>query len=440
MPTFNYSALNSSGKRTRGSIEANDRKAAQRKLIAKKLKPLSLKDAAASGAHASKGAKSGESPLASGEENEPVNKTPLSKRQFSLKFPTRSKANKKGTLKMGTNFLKRMLELHKSGMPIGDCVRLMQQRLSDPALKMVAGQLWRELSEGRPLHEALSQRPDLFPQVVIRMIEAGEATGKLAPILENVVEYLEEREAIRSKVLGGLAYPCFIVSMAVGVAIFLIVFLLPRIQRMLEGLGSDPNIFMRVLLGGSDLAINTGPFVVIGVIVGIIALFQWRRTETGRKLTDSWILRIPLVGPIIRASIYFQLSSLLGTLVESGINMTETLRLSERTLENSSVATRFKTVRTEVNEGAGISTALRRNDLFNALSLDILSIGENTGNLVHGLGEVNKSYRRELDSSLKLMTTIITSGAMAAAFTVVAFVALGMVTSIMQVSSSISLQ
>ena len=120
--------------------------------------------------------------------------------------------------------------------------------------------------------------------------------------------------------------------------------------------------------------------------------------------------------------------------------MTETLRLSERTLENRAISGRFRTVRTEVNEGAGISAALRRNHMFNALSLDILAIGENTGNLVHGLGEVNKSYRRELDNALKLMTTLITSGAMAAAFTVVAFVALGMVTSILQVSSSISLQ
>lgn len=440
MPTFNYSALNNSGKRTRGSIDANDRKAAQRKLIAKKLKPLSIQDATASPTGFGKFPRHSNGPAATADHSEPISDPPMAKRTFSFGLPKGSATKKKGSVKMGTNFLKRMLELHKSGMPIGDCVRLMQQRLSDPSLKNVASQLWRELSEGRPLHEALSQRPDLFPQVVVRMIEAGEATGKLAPIMENVVEYLDEREAIRSRVLGGLAYPCFIVSMAVGVAAFLIGFLLPRIQKMLDGLGSEPNFFMRALLGSSDLAITTGPFALIGIIVAIIALFQWRRTDTGRKHTDAFLLKIPLVGSIISASIYFQLSSLLATLVQSGINMTETLRLSERTLQNTAVANRFHTVRTEVNEGAGISTALRRNEMFNALSLDILSIGENTGNLVNGLSEVNKSYRRELDSSLKLMTTLITSGAMAAAFTVVAFVALGMVTSIMQVSSSMSLQ
>ena len=433
MPTFTYNALTAAGKRTKGSIEASDRKAAQRKLIAKKLKPLAIKD--------SGGKASGSGSSAGNADLDAVSETPSSKSALDLKkIVSFGDRRKKGTVKMGTNFLKRLLELHKSGMPIGDCVRLLNQRLSDEALKEVASQLWRELSEGRPLNEALSQRPDLFPQVVVRMVEAGEATGKLAPILENVVEYLEERAAIRSKVLGGLAYPCFIVSMAVGVAVFLIVFLLPRIQKMLTNLGSEPNFFMKVLLGGSHLAMTAGPFLAIGAVVGIIALMQWRRTETGRQFTDTWILRIPLIGPIIRASVFFQLSSLLGTLVQSGINMTETLRLSERTLENRAISGRFRTVRTEVNEGAGISAALRRNSVFNALSLDILAIGENTGNLVHGLVEVNKSYRRELDSALKLMTTLITSGAMAAAFTVVAFVALGMVTSILQVSSSISLQ
>ena len=430
MPTFIYSALTSSGKRTKGSIEASDRKGAQRKLIAKKLKPLAIKDGGSSASSAGKAdpANTAEAPSAA-------------KPSFDFKKIVAFGGRKRrGTIKMGTNFLKRLLELHKSGMPIGDCVRLLNQRLSDEALKEVASQLWRELSEGRPLNEALAQRPDLFPPVVVRMIEAGEATGKLAPILENVVEYLDEREAIRSKVLGGLAYPSFIVSMAVGVAVFLIVFLLPRIQKMLTNLRSEPNFFMKVLLGGSDLAVTTGPILAIALVLGVIALMQWRRTDKGRQFTDNWILRIPLIGPIIRASVYFQLSSLLGTLVQSGINMTETLRLSERTLENQAISGRFRTVRTEVNEGAGISAALRRNHMFNALSLDILAIGENTGNLVHGLGEVNKSYRRELDNALKLMTTLITSGAMAAAFTVVAFVALGMVTSILQVSSSISLQ
>lgn len=437
MPTFSYNALTASGKRTRGSIEAADRRAAQRKLIAQKLKPLAIKDAQ-SGAKFPKSVKT--SPPAGDAPPQDSSKTSTLNRKFSFKLPQRKEKAAKGTPKMGLNFLKRLLELHHSGMPIGDCVRLMQQRLSDPTLKEVAGQLWRELSEGRTLNDALALRPDLFPQVVIRMVEAGEATGKLAPILANVVDYLEEKEAIRSKIVGGLAYPAFIVCMALGVAVFLVTFLLPRIQKMLEALGGDPNFFMRVLLGGSDLATTTGPFLLIGGVFGIISLMQWRRTSTGRRMTDAWILRIPLIGPIVSSGIYFQLSNLLGTLVQSGINMTETLRLTERTLDNTSISERFRTVRTEVNEGAGISTALRRNELFNALSLDILSIGENTGNLVHGLSEVNRSYRRDLDNALKLMTSLITVGAMATAFTVVAFVALGMVTSILQVSSSLSLR
>ena len=432
MPVFEYSALDNSGKKVRSSLQAADRRAAQRKIAARQLRPIQIQE---QGAHTAPAKKKHTRPAQSvSEVHEPAGHT--TSRSFNFSLPKRKK---RGSTKLGLEFLKRLLELHSSGMPVGDSVRLLQQRLSDPTLKEVAQTLWRELSEGRTLADAMAEQPELFPQSVVRVIEAGEATGRLAPIIESVVAHLEEREEIKNKVLGGLAYPVFIACAAVGVAIFLIVFLLPKMQSMLDQLGSDPNIFMRILLGSSSFATTVGPFLAVGIVIGAVTLSQWRRTATGKRLSDQFLLRVPFVGTIISCGEYFQLSNLLKTLIESGINMTETMRLSARTLDNAALSGRFRQTRIDVNEGANFSQSLRQNGLFNDLSVDILSIGENTGNLAHGLGEVAKGYRRELDRTLKIMTNLITSAAMAFGFTLVALVAVGMVTSILQVSSSISL-
>ena len=338
---------------------------------------------------------------------------------------------------LGLAFLKRLLDLHTSGMPLGDSVRLLNQRITDPQLKGLAQALWRELSEGRPLAEALRTQPKVFSESITYVIEAGEATGRLVPILERIVAHLEEKREIQRNLIRGISYPLFLVGAALSVAAFLVFYLLPRVRRILTSLGGEMNWAMWVLIEGSNFILNFGPFLLLGLGILVGATYQWRRTPKGRMLFDGALLRIPLLGRIFLHSELFQMTSLVGTLVGSDINMTETLRLTERTIQNRSLRARFRIARTQVNEGLSLSQAFRRNGIMPALSLDILSVGENTGNIGHSLNEISLQFRRDLDNRLRLMTTAITSGAMILAFLLVALVAFGMVTSIFQVSKSL---
>ena len=150
------------------------------------------------------------------------------------------------------------------------------------------------------------------------------------------------------------------------------------------------------------------------------------------------MLRIPLIGRILYYSELFQLNSLVGTLVTSGIGLTENLRLSERTIKNLSFRMKFRSARALVNEGKSLPDALRKFDFMPAMQLDVMDVGERTGNLAHSLEEIANSFRTELSRRIKRMTTIVTAGALGFAFGLVALVAVSIVTSIFQVSNSIT--
>jgi type II secretory pathway component PulF len=269
------------------------------------------------------------------------------------------------------------------------------------------------------------------------VIEAGEQTGELNPILEKIVSYMEERREIRSKVMGSMAYPIFVILIAIAVIIGVLTFLMPQIDNMLSQLGGERNLAAHLLIESGEILKVIGPFLVAALAIFGLSFSQWRKTDTGRKVTDTFLLRLPIIGPITLYSNLFQTCNLLGTLLASGLTTTEALRLTERTINNLDLRQRFNTTRTQVNEGIGFTTALRQNKFMPDLPLDILTVGENTGNLVHSLGEITKSFRVQLSQKMDSMTVMVSSGALGVAFGIVAMVAYVMVSSIFQVSGAL---
>lgn len=424
MPSYFYKAIDSTGQTVTGSIEAGDRKQLLRKLHSAQLRPLHINEQRAA-------AKAGGGAALEVSEA-PTDGEAARTASFRLdlsRFQSREK--------VGLSFLRRLLDLHSSGMPLGDSVRLLSHRLSDPQLKEVAHGLWRELSEGRPLADAMRTLPRYFNESITYVVEAGEATGRLVPILERIVAHLEEKQEIKTNVIRGISYPLFLVTAALGVAAYLVFGLLPNVQGMLRSLGGDINWAMWLLIEGSDFLFRFGPLMAVSAVILLIAGIQWRKTPAGRMFIDEWSLKLPLFGSIFYYSQLFQLTSLIGTLVRSDINMTESLRLTERTIQNQSLRIRFRAARTQINEGLSLSQSFKRNRIMPDLSLDVLAVGENTGNISNGLLEISRNFRKELDSRLRFMTTTITTGAMIIAFLLVALVAFGMVTSIFQVSKSL---
>ena len=428
MPQFQYKAREAGGRVATGSIEAADRRQALQRLQQDGLRPLTM--AAAESGKPNPAAK-----WLKGLQSLQNNRGVQSAEDASQGLP-RGGSPRRETAGLG--LLKRLLELHSSGMPVGDSIRTLSQRLSQPEQKELAAQLWRDLSEGATLAGAMARQPRYFAGSVCHVVEAGEATGHLAPILRKIVEHLEEKAAIRQKMLASMAYPAVICVVALIVVILFLTVLLPRIQDMLSRLGGEMTWSARILIDGADFLVRFGPFFAIAAAVLGIGLSQWRRTPAGRRKTDRWALRLPLLGRIFQLSDLFQVGNLIGTLLESGINTTETLRLTERTIQNTDLRERFNTARNQINEGLALAQAFKRNAFMPDLALDILAVGENTGHLGQSMEEVTRSFRNELTRRLSQLTTLVSSGALLGAFVLVALIAIGIITSVMGLSQSLS--
>ena len=425
MAVFNYKAREKDGTIVSGTIEAAERRLAMQRLQAQGLSPVTLKEGA-TGAP-SVFAKIGERAKALRSNRNAKGGNENSQKQRGAKRES-----------VGLLVLKRLMELHGSGLPVGDSIRILSQRLSDKEQGAIAQTLWRDLSEGSTLAGAMSRQPRCFPSSISYVIEAGEATGNLAPVLRKVIDYLEEKQGIRKKMIASMAYPAFICTIATAVVILFMTVLLPQIQGMLDRLGGEMTWSARILIDGSSFIAQIGPFLLLGLVIGIIGFRQWRSTESGLGRTDSWLLKLPLLGKIFYFSDLFQVGNLISTLLESGINTTETLRLTERTVKNTALRKRFNIARGQVNEGLSLAQAFQRNQFMPDLAVDILTVGENTGNLAHSMNEITKGFRNELTARLAKLTTLVSTGALICAFILVALIAMGIVTSVFQVSRSLS--
>ena len=416
MMEFEYIAINSKGQTCTGKISANDLKQAKKKVQQTHLSVLKVKMAGEKSRSSSHSAEKGKAAKA---------------------LALQKKYSSKGE-GIGLEFLKRLLELHGSGMPVADAVKLLNHRLSDPQQRNISGVLWKQLAEGRTLSRAMRQLPGYFSESSTYVIEAGEATGNLAPILHKIVSHLEEKKEIRSKVIGGMTYPIFVCCIALGVVLFFLFFLLPQIQEMLASLDGELNMMAQLMITGSNLVLVFGPFVLIGVMIALGGIYQWSKSEKGGMSVDRSLLRLPLFGNIYYLSELFHLTSLLGTLMWSGIGLTENLRLCERTIKNRYLRASFRAARVLVNEGKSLPDAFRKFKLMPPMQLDVIEVGEKTGNLGNSLEDISKSFRLQLTGKIKTMTTLISGLGLGFAFSLVALVAISIVTSVFQVSKSIS--
>ena len=417
MREFKYVAINKRGKYSSGQVAAKNVKDAKAQLLQEGLTPLKLTSL-------------GKSEIGKSNSSKERNTSPTKRSEIA-------KGSQKGE-RLGLEFLKRLHELHSSGMPIAESVKLLNLRLSDPHQKEIAGSLWKELAEGRTLSRAMRILPQYFSESSTFVVEAGEATGNLAPILAKIILHLEEKREIRSKVMSSMTYPGFVGFIAFGVVLFFLFFLLPQIQEMLDSLGGELNMMAKILINGSNLVLTIGPFFVIAISVALGILYRWSKTEKGGVIFDQNLLRVPLFGEILYLSEMFQLSSLLATLIWSGIGLTENLRLCEKTIRNRFLRSQFRLARALVNEGKSLPESLRKFKFMPLMQLDVIEVGEKTGNLGNSMEDSSRAFKDQLSKKIKTMTTLVSGAALGFAFSLVALVAISIVTSIFQVSKSIS--
>ena len=417
MPIFKYNARDAGGASVRGELEAANRKLALQKLGARKLKPVSV-------AEASTGAKGGHGS------------------SFKLKSFLTQKVSLKSKVtlnrKLALPFLSALKELLACGIQAGDGLQLMSQRLNDPSQKHLASKLWEDVRQGYSLSEAFHNNSSVFDESMVSLVEAGEATGSLTNVLSRLVSNMEASKQIKSKLVSALAYPIFLIFIAFCLVLMFLFFLMPRIQNLLDSLGGDLPVSTQILIGAAEWSIAYGWIVVLGLVIGISLLISWRKTPKGRSSFDAFTLRIPFLGNFLRDLQILRLTQVLSLLLENGITMVQSLTMVERSMTNFAMRDSMNEVKNKVTEGASLSGSFKATGYFDGMTLDIFTVGENTGNVVPGLKQMVAQYGNRIDAAIKAFLGVISVVVLIMVFLFVGLVAIGVLSAVFQMSSSLS--
>jgi type II secretory pathway component PulF len=405
MPSFTYTAKDSQGAASDGSIDAPSRREALRRLQTRGLRPIKVEEVGAA-------RRETEGPSAKGGAEE---------------APTAAEC---------LPFLEAMADLVRSGMSAGESLRLLSLRLQKSRLRNLCAGIWAKLSEGQSLSGAISSYPAVFDGQTINLIAAGEATGNIRDVLERLITHFTEQAEFRRKLIAAMAYPLFICFVAIGVVIFFVLFLLPRLQTLLNSLGGKLPLSTKMLMWFAEVFVVVGPILVVAAIAAVIGIYQWRKTDEGKIASDALLLKTPLAGAFVMRVSVLSFCHTLAVLLENGITTAEALRLAEKTAPNRAMRAQMRAATDRVLEGESLSRALARTGYFPRLLLDRVAVAEQTGNLAPGLRDIARSYRAELDRWLGTISQTISASVLIAAFSFVAFIAFAIVSAVFEVSSS----
>jgi type II secretory pathway component PulF len=419
MPRFAYTARDRSGKSVADAVEAPSRRDALRLLAARGLQVAAVNETAGGSTTAKKG-----KPAATVAGTKPKRSALFAQRGI---VPTKNER---------LPMLQSLHDLTSSGLSAGESVRLLSQRIKEPALRSLCAGLWEKLSEGSPLSRAMADFPDVFDSGTVNLIQAGEATGSLNETLSRIITHLKEQRALRQQLLAAMAYPSLLTLVAAGVITFFLTFLLPRLQTLLDSLHGKMPVSTQILIGLSHFALHYGVLVLGALVIAGVSFWRWRATEAGRRTTDAWALKLPLLGTFSIAQTVLAFSQTLSVLLENGITAAEALRMTERQISNRVHREAFNVATARVLEGEALSVALQRTGCFPDLVLDRLAIGENTGNIVPSLKDVAANYRQIISQQLNFFTRVIAGVILMAVFVFVGFIAFAMVSAVFQLSAS----
>jgi len=303
---------------------------------------------------------------------------------------------KKVTAKDKILFTKQLATLLKSGVPLLNALELLVDHM-EGRLKTIVISLKDDIKEGTSFADALRKFPNVFPNIYVQLVRAGEASGNLEVILERLVDYMERREEIRKRIKSALSYPLFQLGISVVVIAILVIFVVPGMTKNLEAAGKELPIYTKILMGVSDVFRYYYLFVIGGLIAIIIGIRYWKSTPGGSKMYDTIKLKLPVVGFFARTGAVVQFSQTLGMLLESGVNLSESLDIVCNIIDNKVLADTLNQARDKIIKQGKIAQYLKQTGIFPPIAIYLIKTGEESGNLGQMLLIVSKNYEEDLN-------------------------------------------
>ncbi len=400
MPVYKYKAIDESGKAVQGVIDADSPKGATEKLKRQGVFLSSLREA-----------KEGRSRSFNPFKGIKISELAVTTRQFST--------------------------LISAGLPLEASLSALSEQTEDAKLGQVLAQVKERVSEGSSLANALNEHNDIFSDLYINIVRAGEASGTLDIVLLRLADFLETQAALTSRVRGALIYPMFMFFIGGGVLFFTMTYVIPRIAKIFEESQSSLPLMTLILIKISDFLNNYILLILLFAIIIFFAAIRFNRTEKGKMFFDRLMLKVPVFGKLTSMVVISRFTRTLGTLLSSGIPLLDALEIGEAVMGNKVYGKTLEEVRVNVREGASLAQPLKESGVFPPLVTRMIAVGEQTGEMEAMLSKVADIYDQQVETMVSTLTSLLEPVMIVIIGAVMAFIVFAVLLPIFNLTSTI---
>ena len=377
MPVFEYVAIDRAGKSRKGIIDADSARAARNKLRSDGIYPTRLEETQAD---------------------------EISERPSRLQFRIPLQRVRRADVVITTRQLATLLS---AGLPLVSALSGVLEQVKRPALRKVLSQVRERVKEGMSLASALMEHPAVFPSVYTAMINAGETSGTLELVVERLAEFGEQQLALQRKIRSTLAYPLLMLIVGVGVVVFLMAYVIPRVTQIFVEMKQELPLPTTILIGVSELFHKYWPLAILAIVGCFFAARYYVKTDAGRRRYDRMLLNLPVVGSIVEKVAMARITRTLGTLLHNGVPLLSAMEIVRSLVSNVVLRQALEEARQEISEGASITAPLARGGVFPPSVIQMISVGEQSGNLEGMLFKVAETFDSEVETSVTTFTSLL---------------------------------
>lgn len=377
MPVFEYIALNAGGDQVKGIIDATSAFAARQKLRESNIFPVEVQ--------------------------ETTTRTKGSEKRQTILFKSFGKIGQAAI----SALTRQLATLLGAGLPLVPALTTLTAQVKNAELKKVLAQVKVDVNEGNSLTHSLTNFPHLFPPFYTNMVRAGEASGTLPLVLDRLADFTEKQQALKMKIRAALAYPILMSMIGSLVLLFLMTFIVPNITQIFEEMHQKLPFITLFLISVSSFLKTFWWILSLGLVVLILSLKAYIKTDRGEKMWHKFKLKAPLFGPIQQKMAVARFSRTLGTLLQSGVPLLMALDISRNVIDNRIMADELRKAEKDVEEGQSLSAPLSQSSIFPPMAVEMISVGEQSGTLEQMLFKIADTNEREMESSIMMVTSLL---------------------------------
>ncbi len=381
MPVYEYTALDMKGKTVSGIIDAESSSVARQKLRSSRIFPISIKEAY---------------------------KTSVKKEsRFSASLSSFGRSFTRVKPAEVSIMTRQLATLMSAGFPLVSAIDTLIPQTGSQGFKKNLAQIKDSIVEGNSFAASLSLYPGIFSPLYINMVSAGETSGTLETVLERLADITEKQQALKTRIKTALAYPVLMSCMGVCVLFFLMTFIVPTISGIFADMGQTLPPSTRLLIKASSIFKSYWWVFFALIVSGIVAVQSIKKTKKGRYFMDKMILSLPLFGKLAKKLAVARFTRTLGSLLENGVSMMSALDIVKNIVGNMLLADAVAEAAKEVGKGQGLGNALSGGDIFPNLSIQMIQVGEQSGELEKMLNKIADVFENEVESAIMSMTSLL---------------------------------